>query len=275
MWARIYGERSKYDAKHSLTGATSNSTQWNLKTGFDGSLYESADSAVIAGLNVQYGQIKSDIKSIYGNGNIDTTGYGFGATLSWYGSNGVYLDGQANAIWFDSNLTSDRLGEITKGNKGFGYSFGLEIGKQFALTPEWSVTPQVQLTYANVDFDRFQDRYDNPVHLDQGDQLQGRFGVSLDHKRMWQAANGLYSRTHFYGIANIYYDFLDRTDINLKNTIVFSENTPLWGGVGLGGNYSWDNDKYAIFGETMVETSLENFGDSYSFSGRLGFKVNW
>ncbi|WP_162792628.1 autotransporter outer membrane beta-barrel domain-containing protein, partial [Ochrobactrum sp. 3-3] len=30
-----------------------------------------------------------------------------GATTTWYGNNGFYVDGQAQVTWFDSDLNSD------------------------------------------------------------------------------------------------------------------------------------------------------------------------
>ena len=36
------------------------------------------------------------------------------------------------------------------------------------------------------------------------------------------------------------------------------------GGLGVGGAYSCGADKYALFGEVLVNTGLENFGDSYN-----------
>ena len=49
----------------------------------------------------------------------------------------------------------------------------------------------------------------------------------------------------------------------------------LWGGLGVGGTYSWNSDKYALYSEVTVNTSLENFGDSYSVNGTGGFRIRW
>jgi outer membrane autotransporter protein len=49
----------------------------------------------------------------------------------------------------------------------------------------------------------------------------------------------------------------------------------LWGGLGLGGSYNWDNDKYSIYGEGSINTSLTSFADNYSYKGTLGFRVKW
>ena len=48
-----------------------------------------------------------------------------------------------------------------------------------------------------------------------------------------------------------------------------NQAAPLWGGVGLGGTYSWANDKYALHGEASVNTSLDHFGQSYGSMQRV------
>ncbi|RCW77755.1 hypothetical protein [Phyllobacterium bourgognense] len=48
-----------------------------------------------------------------------------------------------------------------------------------------------------------------------------------------------------------------------------------WGGIGAGGSYSWADDKYALYGEVSLNTSLSNFADSYRVNGTTGFKVKF
>ena len=48
-----------------------------------------------------------------------------------------------------------------------------------------------------------------------------------------------------------------------------------WGGIGIGGSYNWNDDKYSVYGEVSANTSLESFGDSYAFNGTAGFRVKW
>ena len=83
------------------------------------------------------------------------------------------------------------------------------------------------------------------------------------------------SSAHVYGIANVYREFLDGTTVALAGTPLHVENEELWGGVGLGGTYSWAGDRYALYGEVSVNTSLDNFGDSYSVNGTAGLRIRW
>jgi fibronectin-binding autotransporter adhesin len=102
---------------------------------------------------------------------------------------------------------------LVESNNGFGYAFSAESGKRISIDQSWSVTPQAQLTYSNVNFGSFNDAFNARVSLDRGESLQGRIGLSVERQNSWYNANGLIDRTYLYGIANLYYEFLepDRT----------------------------------------------------------------
>ncbi len=160
-------------------------------------------------------------------------------------------------------------------NRGFGYALGAEAGQQIALAPNWSITPQVQLTYSDVTYDRFIDAYGAAVSLDEGNDLTFRLGVSTGYQKSWTDETGETSRIHAYGIANLYYDVLPDSRIDLAGVELVNTQDNLWGGLGIGGSYSWGNDKYAIHGEAGINTGLVNFGSSYSVTGTAGFTVRF
>ena len=211
-----------------------------------------------------------------GDGTISSTGYGLGGTLTWYANNGFYLDGQAQVSWYDSDLSSRTAGlGLTSGNNGFGYGLSIEGGQKIVLGPNWSITPQTQLAYSEVNFDDFTDAFGASVGLDRGSSLKGRLGISADYQNEWRDEAGQISRSHVYGIASLYYDFLDGSQTDVAGVKFTSENDPLWGGIGIGGSYNWGDDRYSLFGEASVNTSLGNFGDSYAVKGNAGLRVKF
>jgi outer membrane autotransporter protein len=208
--------------------------------------------------------------SIFGDGSIDATGYGVGGSLTWYGNTGLYADAQAQVTGYESDLHSDTAGVgLVEGNDG------LELGQRIPLTPEWAITPQAQLGWSSVEFDDFTDAFDAEVSLNSGDSLIGRLGLAVDRQTEWLGADGTTSRSHVYGVGNLYYDFEDGTSVDVAGTPVDSEVDALWGGLGLGGTYAWADDRYALYGEASAKSQLEDFGDSYAIGGTVGFKMTW
>lgn len=276
VWGRIEGAYNHIEPRFSTSDTDFNQNVFKMQAGVDGLLTETENGTIIGGVFTQYAHGKSKTYSIYGDGEISTDGYGVGGTLTWYGNEGFYVDGQAQVTWYNSDLSSvlARRG-LVDGNDGIGYALSIESGKRFAIDPEWSVTPQAQLVYSSIDFDDFTDTFGASVSLDKGDSLQGRLGITLDHENSWQNASGTTNRAHVYGIANLYYEFLEGTKVDVAGISFASEKERLWGGVGVGGTYNWNDDKYSIYGESLINTSLSNFGDSYSLKGTVGFRMKW
>ncbi|RWC66635.1 MAG: autotransporter outer membrane beta-barrel domain-containing protein [Mesorhizobium sp.] len=276
IWGRIEAAHNHTKPETSTTGTDYDADIWKLQTGVDGALLEGEAGALIGGLGIHYGTASADVASLFGTGSIDATGYGLGGTLTWYGNSGLYVDAQGQLTWYDSDLRSDTLSRtLTKGNSGFGYALSIETGQKIDLGARWSLTPQAQLSYSSVRFDDFADPYGAAISLRDGDTLTGRLGLSADYDNEFQDATGQVSRSSVYGIANLYYDFLDGSDVDVSGTRFVSENRAQWGGLGLGGSYSWSDERYSINGEAFARTSLQDFGDSYSIGGKVSFNVQW
>jgi fibronectin-binding autotransporter adhesin len=52
-----------------------------------------------------------------------------------------------------------------------------------------------------------------------------------------------------------------------------SRGERLWAGLGLGAKY--ETGRYALYGEVEAQTSLAQFADSHSITGRAGIRVRW
>ncbi|WP_352883335.1 autotransporter outer membrane beta-barrel domain-containing protein [Mesorhizobium sp. M1396] len=276
LWGRIEGTSGSYDPQSSTTATTYDTSTWRLQTGADMLLSDSAAGRLIGGVAFQYGAVSADVSSVFGSGSIDTTGTGVSGSLTWYGAEGFYLDGQAQVIWYDSNLDSATAGQrLVDGNNGVGYALGVEAGKRIMLDPSWSLTPQAQLAWSSVDLDAFTDAFGARVTPGSNDSLLGRLGLSLDHQTQWQDRTGRAGHTNLYGIANLYYDFGDGSSVDLAGSSLSSRNEQLWGGLGIGGTINWADDRFSVFGEAVARTGLEDFGDSHALTGSLGFRVKW
>jgi len=272
LWGRIDARRTSLATDKSTTGASYEVDTWRLQAGADGVLTESEAGKLVGGINLQLGTISAEINSTAGNGGIEGAAFGLGGTLTWYASEGFYLDAQGKLNWFDSTLSADLLdGPLVSGNAGFGYALSLEAGRQLALGDGWSVTPQAQLAYSSVDFEDF-DSYGSTVALQSGDSLLGRLGLSADYESEWQDTAGETGKTHLYGIANLSYEFLDGTATSVGADTLVNETDPLWSSIGLGGSVNWAGDALSLYGEANLGTSLSHFGDSYSLGVTAGIR---
>ncbi|USI76494.1 autotransporter-associated beta strand repeat-containing protein [Sphingopyxis sp. USTB-05] len=276
LWGRFESERQRPEALVSTSGADRNVDQWQAQLGLDAVLAERGDGAtLVGGLTAHYGTADSNIASVFGNGTIDTQGYGVGATMTWYGPQGFYVDGQVKLSWFDSDLESNILGSLARGNKGDGQAFSLELGKQTPIGRNLSITPQVQMSYAKVDFDRFANPSAAAVSVAKGESLKTRWGLAIDHQTSWKGRAGDTRRTRLYTVMNLGYEWLDGAVADVSGTPIANRDHRLTGELGLGGSYSWGDDRFTLYTEVSGDTAIADFGAGYNLKGTAGFRVRF
>jgi fibronectin-binding autotransporter adhesin len=274
-WLRLDTLHANYEPEDSSTGAHQDLETWKLQLGADARLHEGSGGSVIGSLFAQYGTIGSEIDSAYGDGAIVGDGFGVGGAVTWHGAGGTYVDSVAQATWYNSELVSRVAGKLADDHGGNGYALSIEGGKQLPLSENLSLTPQAQLSYAQVEFDDFADPFGADVSLERSEALQGRLGLSLDHRREWTGQDGLPAQSHIYGVANLYYAVDAENEADVAGVRVGNEPDQLWGGLGVGGSYNVSGGKHSLFAEGAVNTSLENFGDSHSVTGTIGWRTAW
>ncbi|MFC7287549.1 autotransporter outer membrane beta-barrel domain-containing protein [Herminiimonas glaciei] len=270
MWVRVEGGHNRMTPKESTSGSDYQYDTYKMQGGIDAMLSENSDGKLVGSALLHYvhGSAKTSWRyatANYGSGRISTDGYGVGATLTWYGANGFYVDGAAQLTWYSSNLSANSVHSLTSGNHAFGQAWSVESGKRVKMNGNWSVIPQAQLSYSKASFNDFTDVFGASVRHGRDDSLQGRLGVSLDYQE---------NRTRFYGIANLYNEFFNGTSVMVADRTFSSRNDRLWAGLGFGGSHSWNNDKYSVYGEASYNTSLAG-GNSYGYGGTVGMRIKW
>ena len=274
MWGRMEASRFRPEAETSTSNTDLDINNWSLQAGFDAALHDGAAGTLIAGINGRYAKADARVRSAFGDGEIDTSGYGVGATLTWYSNGGFYADAQAQVSWYRSDLESSVLGTLVADNHGSGEAFSLEVGKRAPLGGGLSITPQIQMAYSNVRFDAFVDPSGAAVSSDTGSSLKSRWGISVDHQSNAEAAGGA-GQSHIYGIANLSYEWLDGGVAGVSGTPIRRSDDRLWGELGLGGSYSWNGGRFTLFSEVSADTAIANFGDSNELKANAGFRMRF
>ncbi|MGE4324279.1 MAG: autotransporter outer membrane beta-barrel domain-containing protein, partial [Sphingobium sp.] len=275
IWGRMEGARQRPQPVFSTSHTDKNIDSWQMQIGVDHAFAQRSDgAALIGGLTAQYGKANTSVTSLFGNGAIGAKGYGVGATLTWYGPDGFYADGQAQVSWFTSDLKSNVLGTLASGNDGMGEVFSLEVGKRAPIGGKLSVTPQIQMAYAHVSFDRFTDPMGAVVSADQGRSLKTRWGLSIDHQNSWSTGSGGNRSSHAYAIVNLNYEWLPDSGVKVSGTPIVNRERALWGELGLGGSYSW-NDRITLYAQAAADTAVADFGNGYSVKGTAGIRIRF
>jgi len=274
IWGRIEGALANMDANTTTTGSSYDLNQWKVRAGVDAIAQEGDSGTLLIGLNGFYGTADADITSATGRGSVNTDGFGVGLSATWFGTTGYYADAQAQLSWFNSDLSDPTTGVLANNNDGTGQAFSLEAGRMVNLSNGWVLTPQAQLSYSTVDFDSFTSG-GAVVSLVDGDSLKGRVGFDLEQSSSpGTAADGSAVSSTFYGLANLYYEFSGKTQVNVTGVGFSNRADRLSGEIGVGGSYNWAG-KYTVFGEVSTATSLESFGNDSQLKGTIGISVEF
>jgi fibronectin-binding autotransporter adhesin len=263
---RIEGSEGHYEAGSSTAEAAYDSSMFLAQIGLAGRLLDTSDGSLTAGITAQYSRHYADVFSAYGDGSNSTEAFGLGASLTWRGSDGTYVDLQGQLAGFSSDLNAAGY-SLVQGNGGAGFALGVEVGHAFALDDTWGLTPQAQLNYASVDFDAFTDRFGSEVSLRKGASLEGRLGLSIDYANAWQDGDGRQAKTALYGITNLTYEFLDEATVAVSGTELDFVGQKLAGELGLGGTLEWNDGAYALHGELLGSSTFQG---SHAVKGTVG-----
>ncbi|MDR1828591.1 MAG: autotransporter outer membrane beta-barrel domain-containing protein [Methylobacteriaceae bacterium] len=275
LWVDVRGSADRFEPAESSTGVSTHGNGWQLRGGLDVPLLDNDTNSVTAGVNAAYGSAAARTDSWFGNGSIDTERYGFGMTLTWMSDSGLYVDVQEKTLWFDSDLSSEILGQLATGASAFGWAFSVEGGRELAVSDAWSLVSQAQLTYGSLDVQSFNDRFGNRYVPGNAERLRGRLGLAAERHAASVDQKGETAENRFYGIGNLFYEFFGSTTLSLAGTDLKNDTVRLWSGLGLGFSHSWAAGRYRIFIETDSRTSLEHFADSWAITGQAGFAFKW
>ena len=264
---RIEGSAGHYQAASSTSGASYDSSMFLAQIGMVGRLLDTADGSLTAGLTAQYSRHYASVFSAYGNGSNSTEDFGLGASLTWRGAEGTYFDLQGQVMRFSTDLNAAGY-SLVQDNGGAGFAASIEAGHAFSLDGAWALTPQAQLSYASVGFDKFTDRFGSEVSLNKGASLKGRIGLSLDYQTEWQDADGRTASSTLYGTTNLTYEFLDGANVAVSGTDLKFAGQKFGAELGLGGTLDWAGGAHALHGELLGSTSFQG---SYAIKGTVGF----
>lgn len=280
-WARIYGERLEQDGK---TRLNFESDMYGIQIGHDFRIQRDDDgNHALSGLYVAYNHARTDFEDRYRaeNGVISPdkfTGKGesdalsVGATHTRYAANGSYLDlvGQLSYL---HNKYQVRDG-AEKSQNGWGLALSGEVGRPFALGEHqpheaaWMIEPQAQLIYQHVRLSSFND---GVRHIDPNGQngLRGRLGVRIAYN-----AEGKGYRTNtFYGVANLWHDFINPSKVNIGSSQLRETYAKSWAEVGLGIQLPVSKHGY-LYADARYEHQFGNTKRE-GYRGTIGFKHTW
>lgn len=275
VWVRTKAGHARQQLDLSTGKAAADADLYVLQAGRDWTLSSTPRNIVLGGLNLQYGQVSSQVRSPEGSGRVRASGYGAGATLTWYAARGFYTDLQAQLVSTAGDIHSTTTGApLIRNNRGLGHAASIEAGMPLALTPNWRITPQAQLLYSNIRFDPFTDPYGAKVASTQGKDMRLRLGLDLTYRPGGSDALSPQGGLAYHGGVNLYQTLRGSKAVGITNEQFSSAVERTLAGLDLGVHYTGDN-RVSAYAEVSAQAGLDRPGANYALSGRLGLRLLW
>ncbi len=274
IWTRMIGSASHYRLDSSTTDNKINLTRWGLQGGGEFELSDTSAGQFHTSLWLNYRHQQTQVASAIGNGNLTTYAYGVGGAATWYGSNGLYVDGQAQLTFYNTNIYSREYAEeLASGKKAQGYNVSLEAGKQFTAGLFSTITPQLQLAYSSFIPSDFNGLHASELAYSNFNSLIARAGGSFRSTINRTAS----SATDLTIDANYYRELLDnQSTFNIGPTTldagIAAKNTVE---LGMGFTRRWAHGNQTAFGRMNVKINPLDPRDAYQISGNIGYRLGW
>ncbi|WP_161599766.1 autotransporter outer membrane beta-barrel domain-containing protein [Roseibium sediminis] len=269
IWARMSADR--------LNTLLSSGTRFDsavnwMQVGLDYPTEAFTPGDWVFGVSLGYGDMSAVLSADTRLGTMQSSAFAAGATATWHGPSGAYLDLQGQAAWLRTDSASIIDGQLKKGARATTLSFSAETGMPLPLTSDWQLLPQAQLNWGQVQGSTYRDAAGNLIHAGHNDFLTGRAGLVLRYE--W--ANPKADRSASgYVIANVLHEFKPDTKMSVGGAEISDRIEETWAEFGLGANIKLSN-RLALHGETSYRQSLSGDPqDNFGVSATAGLTIRW
>ncbi len=243
------------------------SSVMGLQSGFDLGRFVSPMGTFVYGVTAQYNEVNSDVSVGNSNkGTLSAVGYGVGATVTWYGNDGAYVDFQGQFNDIDADFETDTLGRLMDGTEATATVISAEMGQRYQFTDEVAVTPQAQLSWGQVDVDAFSTNNNQSVRPEAEAGYTLRAGIEAEYGS--KQYNG-------YLLGNLYYDSVDTWELEFVGEKYKDTNGAVSVEFGFGGSTEV-SDGAILFLQGSYRITTDSGADRKSSSNlSAGFAFSW
>lgn len=281
-WARIIGQHGNRDG--GSWGIYRNGPNYDydlfaFQAGLDLYRREGADgSRDHAGVYGAVGRIEGDVAHFNSlkAGTNTLNAYSLGAYWTHFGAGGWYVDGVAQATWYDAKADSKRLDALK--TDGFGLALSLEGGYPIHLGQGWVFEPQAQIVYQTVSLDNAADVAAQARFRD-AESLAARIGARVAKTWALEETLSLSGRPRQMTAwlrASLWNEFMGNPKTMFSSATGFIPFR-----ADLGGSWAQINagisaevsKQTAVFASVGYEVGLD--GRRHGYDGKLGIRIIW
>ena len=266
LWSRVIGNSNSY-GKAALGQAEYEAQTTGLQFGFDIAKQTTPTGTWFIGVTGQYNSLQSDIKVANTEGELKASGNGVGATASWIGLNGGYLDLQAqyNQMTIDFFVGENNVAFIDQ-QDSTALALSMELGKRHKINETMTFLTNGQISWGRADIGDVKSSGGQPILFGDDGNITARFGMRLEYSE--EPYN-----LHF--LTNLYYDSLESWEATFAGTTYRDSKDPVSLEIGIGGTMELAANSSLFMQGGFRKTTDDDFEQRNSAHFTTGIRWSW
>ena len=268
-WMRSWGDFAKITPSDSTAASSWETDSWGLEAGVGTVLSAHAGGDLVGGLNLRYRAAYTDLSNPVGTASLNAEGFGVAASLTWFGNDGFYVDGNAAIDFVSIDAASQMGGTLLNDHEDVVFSASAEVGKRFALKGGTTLVPQVQLSWGKMRDGSLTDNLGNVVRFADRVSLTSRIGLTVEQ----DVTGTAWGSGKVFGFGNVLHDLEGNRSVTVAGTDVSQSGAGDW--VELGGGFSLEpTERTNLFGRISYREAFSGVnGDAIAVSA--GWQMQW
>ncbi len=268
-WMRTWGDFADITPDNSTAGTSWEADSWGLEAGIGTILGDHAGGNLVGGVNLRYGATYADLSNPVGTGSINAEGVGLAATLTWFGNDGVYVDGTAAVDFVSIDARSQGGGLLLDGHDDVVYSASLEVGQRIALEGDTTIVPQAQLSWGRMRDGAVTDNLGNVVRFADRETATSRIGLTVEQDVTGTALGS----GAIFAFGNVLHDLSGSRRVSVAGTNLSQSGAGDWFELG-GGVSLQPSETTSLFGQVSYRKAFDGVsGDAVALSA--GLRMEW
>ena len=266
-WSRlINGNYSYGNAQNGRADYDIDATGFQM--GYDFAEIPADGGSWILGVTSQYNEVKAGvlIDDFNLGGTMTATGYGVGATATYYNVNGAYVDLQAQYNNINANFPTPTLGLLMNGVEAIAMVVSMELGQRYRVNDKIALVSHGQVAWGQVDTDNFETEQSQKVAFGADGGLTARIGMGGEYHD---------ERYSSFVLVNLFYDAFNEWNVAFDDEIVTDTVGSTEVELNFGGSMKVD-EAAAVFVQAGYRTSIEGGdGERSSTNFSMGMRWSW
>ena len=265
-WTRVIGNTNSY-GKAAAGQAEYESQTTGLQAGFDFAKRTTPTGTWVYGVTAQFNSMDTDIKIATTEGELMAEGYGVGATATWIGLNGAYLDIQAqyNQMTIDF-LVAGSGTTFIDGQDSTAMAISMELGKRHGIGDNLTFLTNGQVSWGLADIGDVKSSSGQPILFGDDANITARFGMRLEYDE---------EPYKLHVLANVYYDTLESWEATFANATYTDSKDPVSLELGLGGSMKLSPNSNLFMQGGFRKTTDDDYEQRDSAHFTTGVRWSW